>query len=164
VAREQGWSLDFAQRAVDEYRKFVYLAVTVSHRVMPGVPIETVWAMHATETRSYWDEMCRDVLGRPLHREGHWGGRGGAAWEETGDGGSARSGAGGAMAALGAIARIATGAISRGSGDGAGRRERASEEPTAPPLWMVGVLMGVALLCTIAVHRHRGQVRAGFVR
>src|SRR5215475_8521771 len=26
-----------------------------------------VWHMHLTYTRSYWEQLCRDLLGRPLH-------------------------------------------------------------------------------------------------
>jgi hypothetical protein len=67
LARENGWSHAFAKRAIEEYRRFVYLMVTAKHPVTPSVEVDQVWHLHLTYTRSYWDEMCGRVLGRRLH-------------------------------------------------------------------------------------------------
>jgi hypothetical protein len=67
LARENGWSAGFARRAVEEYKKFVYLAAVTRTPVTPSDIVDQVWHLHLTFTRSYWDEMCAQVLGKPLH-------------------------------------------------------------------------------------------------
>jgi uncharacterized protein (TIGR04222 family) len=67
LARENGWELAFARRVVDEYKRFVYLAMTAGHEVTPSDEVDQAWHLHLTYTRSYWDELCGKTLGRPLH-------------------------------------------------------------------------------------------------
>lgn len=69
LARENGWSRDFAERAVGEYKRFVYLAVRAGHPVTPSEVVDEVWHLHLCHTRSYWDELCAGILGRPLHHD-----------------------------------------------------------------------------------------------
>ncbi|HEU4884123.1 MAG TPA: hypothetical protein VFT45_17855, partial [Longimicrobium sp.] len=69
LARENGWARPFAERVVGEYRRFLYLAMTAGHPVTPSVQVDQAWHQHLTYTRSYWDELCGRVLGRPLHHE-----------------------------------------------------------------------------------------------
>jgi hypothetical protein len=38
LAREHGWSPQFARRAFDEYRRFLYLSVVVGQRLSPRRP------------------------------------------------------------------------------------------------------------------------------
>ena len=76
LARENGWSLAFAERAVREYLRFVWLAMRAGHPVTPSLAVDEVWHLHLCYTRSYWDELCGKVLGRPLH---HGPTRGGSA-------------------------------------------------------------------------------------
>lgn len=67
LARENGWSLRYAQRAILEYKRFVFLAWTSDQIVTPSDEVDQVWHLHLTYTRSYWDDMCGDILGGPLH-------------------------------------------------------------------------------------------------
>lgn len=67
LARENAWSADFARRVVLEYRRFVYLAMTAGHQVTPSDQVDQAWHLHLTYTRSYWERMCGELLGRPLH-------------------------------------------------------------------------------------------------
>lgn len=76
LAHENGWSPAFAERAVAEYRRFVWLAMRAGHPVTPSPAVDEVWHLHLCYTHSYWDELCGGVLGRPLH---HGPTRGGAA-------------------------------------------------------------------------------------
>ncbi|HEY0016814.1 MAG TPA: hypothetical protein VGC13_10865 [Longimicrobium sp.] len=69
LARENGWTRAFAERVVEEYRRFLYLAMTAGHPVTPSVQVDQAWHQHLTYTRSYWDDLCGRVLGRPLHHE-----------------------------------------------------------------------------------------------
>jgi len=76
LARDNGWPLAFAQRVVLEYKKFVYLAATCGHPVTPSDEVDQAWHLHLVYTRSYWDELCGDILGFALH---HGPTKGGAA-------------------------------------------------------------------------------------
>ena len=76
LARDNGWTLAFAQRVVLEYKRFVYLAATCGHPVTPSDEVDQAWHLHLVYTRSYWDELCGEVLGFALH---HGPTKGGAA-------------------------------------------------------------------------------------
>ncbi len=76
LARENRWSNPFADRAVEEYKRFAFLAVAAGHSVCPSEQVDQVWHLHLTYTRSYWDHFCKEALGRPLHHDRT---RGGAA-------------------------------------------------------------------------------------
>lgn len=76
LAHEQGWTREFALRAIDEYRKFVYLMATAPFAVTPSKVVDEVWHLHLMHTRSYWHGLCGDVVGRELHHDPS---RGGAA-------------------------------------------------------------------------------------
>jgi hypothetical protein len=67
LARENGWPREHAARVFDEYRKFLYLAVVAGHPVTPSDDVDQAWHLHLAYTRSYWDDLCGRVLGRPLH-------------------------------------------------------------------------------------------------
>lgn len=69
LARENGWALAYAERAIGEYKRFVYLAMTADHVVTPSDPVDQVWHLHLTYTRDYWERFCGELLGRPLHHE-----------------------------------------------------------------------------------------------
>lgn len=69
LARENNWSLTFAQRVIEEYKRFVLLARCAGHRVTPSDQVDQAWHLHLTYTRSYWDRLCGEVLGRPLHHD-----------------------------------------------------------------------------------------------
>ena len=63
IARKHGWSSPFALRAINEYRKFVFLGVTGDTIVTPSKVIDTVWHEHLLFTRAY-REFCQDILQR----------------------------------------------------------------------------------------------------
>jgi hypothetical protein len=67
LAREQGWTHVFAGRAVDEYKRFIALAMFAGHPVTPSEQVDQVWHLHLVYTRSYWHGLCREILGRDLH-------------------------------------------------------------------------------------------------
>lgn len=74
LARENGWSLLYAYGAIEEYKKFVFLAVTAEHPVTPSDQIDQVWHLHLTYTRSYWDNFCAEILKQPLNHDPTLGG------------------------------------------------------------------------------------------
>jgi len=69
LAQENGWTREHARRVTREYLRFVYLAMTAGHPVTPSRAVDEAWHLHLTCTRSYWEEMCGRVLGRPLHHD-----------------------------------------------------------------------------------------------
>ncbi len=78
LARDHGWSLAVACGAVEEYRRFCFLAVRSDVQVTPSEEVDEVWHQHLTFSRDYWQVWCRDVLRRDLH---HQPTRGGASEE-----------------------------------------------------------------------------------
>ena len=69
LAKENHWSLERATRAIDEYRRFLYLAATAGHPVSPPDEVDQVWHLHLMYTRSYWEHLCKQTLGMTLHHE-----------------------------------------------------------------------------------------------
>jgi len=69
LARENRWPLAHAQAVFAEYRRFVYLCVVAGRPLTPSDAVDQAWHLHLTYSRSYWQELCRKVLGRPLHHE-----------------------------------------------------------------------------------------------
>ena len=65
VSKKTGWDLDFTLRAIDEYKKFVFLGVTADFFVTPPKVIDQVWHEHLLFTRGY-REFCRSVLRHDL--------------------------------------------------------------------------------------------------
>ena len=69
LARENGWRRGYAQRVSSEYLRFLFLAMKAGHPVTPSEEVDQAWHLHLVYTRSYWEELCGKVLGRPLHHE-----------------------------------------------------------------------------------------------
>ena len=65
LGRKLGWTPRFARRAIEEYRKFLYLGVVADFRVTPSKIIDQVWHEHLLFTRAY-GEFCQEVLGQPF--------------------------------------------------------------------------------------------------
>lgn len=66
---KHGWSEAFLSVAVREYRRFLYLAAVSDSQISPSPVVDQVWHEHLCFTRSYWEELCRDTLHKPLHHE-----------------------------------------------------------------------------------------------
>lgn len=67
LARENSWTQEYSHRVIFEYKRFVWLAMRSGHPVTPSEEVDEAWHLHLCYTRSYWDEMCGQILGRPLH-------------------------------------------------------------------------------------------------
>jgi hypothetical protein len=67
LARENGWSRGFAEQVFAEYKKFLYLAATAEAPVTPSEEVDEAWHLHLVYTRHYWDQLCGQLLKRPLH-------------------------------------------------------------------------------------------------
>ena len=67
LARENRWSEAFAERVIEEYKRFCFLAVTAGHEVTPSDAVDQAWHLHLSYSRDYWQRFCPEVLGRGLH-------------------------------------------------------------------------------------------------
>ena len=75
LARDNNWSLDYAQQVIEEYKKFAFLAVAAEHPVTPSDQVDQAWHLHLTYTESYWLEFCGQILQVPLHHDPTLGGQ-----------------------------------------------------------------------------------------
>lgn len=68
LARENGWSKEYANRVITEYKKFVFLSAVSGKSLTPSDEVDQAWHMHMIYSRSYWVEMCGEILnGFMLH-------------------------------------------------------------------------------------------------
>ena len=74
LAEEQGWTLNYAQRVMEEYRRFLMLTAVAGHAVCPSEAVDAAWHQHLVFTRSYWHDLCQETLGFPLHHSPSTGG------------------------------------------------------------------------------------------
>ncbi len=65
LAQENMWSPCYAKRVIEEYKKFMYLAVTYGN-MTPSVDVDEAWHLHMIYTRDYWLRFCKEVLGAPI--------------------------------------------------------------------------------------------------
>jgi len=75
LALENHWSIAYARRVIEEYKRFAFLAVVSGHAVSPSEPVDQAWHMHLTYSQSYWKVFCPEVLGMPLHHNPTRGGK-----------------------------------------------------------------------------------------
>lgn len=64
ISQKNNWSLDYANRAILEYKRFAYLSIVSDHLVIPSVIIGLVWKRHMTYTQNYEKYFCNDILNR----------------------------------------------------------------------------------------------------
>jgi len=67
LARENGWRPAHAERVLEEYRRFCFLAATCGHVVTPSDAVDQAWHLHLLYTESYWEDFCGRVLQRKFH-------------------------------------------------------------------------------------------------
>lgn len=66
LAQENDWTPAYAKAAIEEYKRFIYLATLSQQELLPSDEINQVWLLHLTYTRHYWVDF-RKILGVPLH-------------------------------------------------------------------------------------------------
>lgn len=74
LIKETKWGPDFAKQAMAEYKKFLYLCLTMPQGASPSEVVDEVWHLHLTYTTSYWKKLCGEVLQRELHHYPNKGG------------------------------------------------------------------------------------------
>ncbi|KQS90269.1 hypothetical protein [Chryseobacterium sp. Leaf394] len=74
LAKEENWSAEFTRKAIEEYKKFVYLCCILPHGASPSETVDKVWHMHLIYTQNYWEDFCPNILKRSLHHHPSTGG------------------------------------------------------------------------------------------
>jgi hypothetical protein len=67
LARENRWDQNFADQVVVQYKRFIFLVATQPTKMTPSDQVEQAWHLHLTYTDSYWNRMCGQTIGRPIH-------------------------------------------------------------------------------------------------
>lgn len=75
LARENGWTKTYAKRVIEEYKKFIFLCCVSKQGVTPSDPVDQAWHLHLTFTRSYWIDLCQDIVGKQIHHNPTKGGK-----------------------------------------------------------------------------------------
>lgn len=87
LAKENKWDATFTQRAIQEYKRFIYLCCISPTGASPSDIVDKVWHQHLLYTKNYWEAFCENTLGQKIH---HYPSSGGPsekqkyiAWEES---------------------------------------------------------------------------------
>ena len=65
LAKEMMWSKEYTLRAIEEYKRFMFLAAVGTEGVTPSMEVDEVWHMHMLYTRDY-KAFC-NLLGKFIH-------------------------------------------------------------------------------------------------
>lgn len=74
LAAEQHWIEAFTRRAIEEYKRFIYLCCISPTGASPPPIVDEVWHLHLTYTVDYWNHFCKEVLQRDIHHHPSRGG------------------------------------------------------------------------------------------
>lgn len=75
LQQENHWNKDFTSRAIEEYRKFIFLCCILPNGASPSEAVDKVWHLHLTYTTNYWIEFCQKTLNKDIHHFPTTGGR-----------------------------------------------------------------------------------------
>ncbi len=67
LSRENGWTISFSKKAIEEYKKFIFLSCITNEGVTPSDQVDQVWHLHLTFTKSYWIDFCKNTLSKEIH-------------------------------------------------------------------------------------------------
>jgi uncharacterized protein (TIGR04222 family) len=67
LSSQQNWSPSFTKRAIEEYRRFIFLCCISPTGASPSKTVDEVWHLHLTYTHSYWIKLCREIAGKDIH-------------------------------------------------------------------------------------------------
>lgn len=67
LSRENSWPMALTLRAIEEYKRFMYLVCIANHPLTPSDEVDQVWHLHLLYTESYWIEFCQNTLEKTIH-------------------------------------------------------------------------------------------------
>ena len=70
MQKQWGQNAEMAQRIIEEYRKFLFLAMRAGHQVIPPGPVNDVWMMHLQNAQNYWENLGKMIGDRPMAQGG----------------------------------------------------------------------------------------------
>ena len=65
VEQQMGANAEMAGRLIEQYRKFLFLAMRAGHQVIPPGVINDVWMMHMQNAQNYWEQLGQMITERP---------------------------------------------------------------------------------------------------
>ncbi len=75
LARDNGWTILYANKVIEEYKKFIFLCCVTQTGVTPSDQVDQAWHLHLTYTRSYWIDLCKTTLQKEIHHNPTKGGK-----------------------------------------------------------------------------------------
>lgn len=66
VQQQMGVNTEMAQRVIEEYRKFLFLAMRAGHQVIPPGVVNDVWMMHLQNAQNYWENLGQMITEKPV--------------------------------------------------------------------------------------------------
>ena len=66
VQKQMGMSSEMSARVIEEYRKFLFLAMRAGHQVIPPGAINDVWMLHMQNAQNYWENLGKMIAERPV--------------------------------------------------------------------------------------------------
>ncbi|MBC7422511.1 MAG: hypothetical protein H7334_03550 [Ferruginibacter sp.] len=75
LQQENNWTYAFTTKAIEEYRKFIFLCCISPKGASPSDTVDKVWHLHLTYTQNYWVSFCRNTLHKDIH---HYPSKGGS--------------------------------------------------------------------------------------
>jgi hypothetical protein len=67
LARENRWDLHYTLEVIAEYKKFILLMCVADHSLTPSDQVDQCWHLHLLYTRSYWIDLCQNLIGKQIH-------------------------------------------------------------------------------------------------
>ena len=65
MQKQMGWSTDMATKVIEEYRKFLFLAMRAGHQVIPPGAVNDVWMTHMQNAQSFWEQFGQVLNDKP---------------------------------------------------------------------------------------------------
>lgn len=75
LAKENGWTLEYTLRVIQEYKKFMFLICTTNQVCCPSEPVDQAWHLHLLYTENYWEDFCDRTLEQRINHGPSRGGR-----------------------------------------------------------------------------------------
>jgi hypothetical protein len=66
VQHQLGYNAEAARRIIEEYRKFLFLAMRAGHQVIPPGIVNDVWLLHIERVQDYWETLGGMIGERPV--------------------------------------------------------------------------------------------------
>ncbi len=65
MQKQMGWSTGMAAKVIEEYRKFLFLAMRAGHQVIPPGALSDVWMSHMQNAQNFWEQFGQVLEDKP---------------------------------------------------------------------------------------------------